>query len=160
MSTIRDQDGEISMEAEQVVVRRLRSDDLQAVVAIDQKVVGRRRSEFFKIKLQQALLESGMDASLAAELDGNVVGFLLIRVFYGEFGTMEPVAVLDTIGIDPRLQGQGIGSALLSQARENLRGLRIGTFRTEVGWDDQRLLSFFHHEGFQPAPRICLDLQL
>ena len=75
---------------ERVVVRGLRPEDLQPVIALDAKNTGRRREEYFKVKLQQNLTETGIQVSLAAELDGSFVGFLLARVFYGEFGTMEP----------------------------------------------------------------------
>jgi ribosomal protein S18 acetylase RimI-like enzyme len=143
-----------------VVVRRLRPRDLEAVIALDAKTTGRRREEFFKIKLKQALAETGVEVSLAAEIDGLFVGFLLARVYYGEFGMMEPAAVLDTIGVLPDFQGRGVGSAMLGQLRMNLRALGIQRLQTEVGWDSQELLAFFHREGFRPAPRFCLDLDL
>jgi hypothetical protein len=45
----------------------------------------------------------------------------------------------------------------MRQLRTNLLGLGIRTLRTEVEWEDQKLLSFFHHQGFRPAARLCLD---
>jgi hypothetical protein len=53
-----------------------------------------------------------------------------------------------------------VGAALLGQLRTNLLGLGIGSLHTEVGWDSPDLITFFHHEGFVPAPRLCLDLDL
>jgi ribosomal protein S18 acetylase RimI-like enzyme len=141
-----------------VTVRGLRPDDLQAVIALDARNTGRRRDAFFKIKLQQNLAETGIKVSLAAELDGIFVGFLLARVLYGEFGLPEPVAVLDTLDVHPEFRGRGVGHALLEQLRVNLCGLRVTTLRTEVGWDEFDLLGFFHHEGFAPAQRLCLDM--
>ena len=73
---------------------------------------------------------------------------------------MEPVAVLDTIGVHPGFRGLGVGRALLAQLRTNLVGLNVGTLRTEVAWEDQEILAFFHHEGFRPAERLCLDLEV
>jgi ribosomal protein S18 acetylase RimI-like enzyme len=145
---------------EDVVVRSLRASDLAAVVAVDEKVTGRRREEFFRLKLQQALADTGIALSLAAEADGAVVGFMLARVYYGEFGVMEPVAVLDVLGVQPAFQGRGVARALLDQLGTNLRGLGIPRLRTEVAWEAIDLLRFFHHEGFRPAPRLCLDLDL
>jgi ribosomal protein S18 acetylase RimI-like enzyme len=149
-----------NLEEQTVVVRRLRPDDLEAVVALDAKNTGRKRDEYFKVKLEQNLAETGIQVSLAAELDGAFVGFLLARVFYGEFGTMEQVAVLDTFGVHPDFRAKGVGRSLLRQLRTNLNGLGIPRLRTDVGWDDQDLLGFFHHEGFRPAPMICLELDL
>lgn len=143
-----------------VVVRRLRPRDLEAVIALDLKTTGRRREEYFKIKLKQALADTGIEVSLAAEMDGLFVGFLLARVYYGEFGLMEPAAVLDTLGVLPDFQGRGIGSALLEQLGMNLRGLGIQRLQTVASWENQALLAFLHREGFRPAPRFCLDLDL
>jgi len=145
---------------DRVVVRSLEPEDIDAVIAIDARNVGRRRDEYFKVKLRHNLAETGIKISLAAERDGCFSGFLLARVHYGEFGTLEPVAVLDTLGVHPDFQRQGVGTALVRQLRINLSALGVARLSTQVGWDDQQLLRFFHHEGFHPAPRYCLDLDL
>jgi ribosomal protein S18 acetylase RimI-like enzyme len=142
------------------VVRKLRSEDLEAVITLDSKITGRRRTEYFKIKLKQSLAETGIALSLAAETEGLFAGFVLARVYYGEFGLIEPAAVLDTIGVNPDFHGRGIGAALLDQLRTDLMGLGVPRLQTEVSWDDAPLLTFFHHEGFRPAERFCLDLDL
>lgn len=146
--------------ASNVEVRNLRPSDLEAVIALDAKNIGRRRDEFFRLKLEQALSDTGITVSLAAELDGLFAGFLLARVFYGEFGVTERVAVMDVIDVHPDFRCQHVASSLLAQLRTNLLGLGIATLRTEVGWDDQDLLGFFRHEGFVMAQRFCLDLDL
>lgn len=150
----------MSLDNEQVLVRRLRPADLEAVIAVDARITSRRREEYFKVKLAQALADTGIEVSLAAELDGAFVGFLLARVYYGEFGQTEQVAVLDTFGVHPDFSGKGVGKALLRQLRTNLSGLGIRSLRTEVSWDDPALIAFFQHAGFLPAPRFCLDLDL
>ncbi len=143
-----------------VVVRDLRPDDLKAIVAIDARLVGRRRDDYLKLKVGESLRETGIRASLAAEIGGCFCGFLLARVYYGEFGTIEPVTVLETIGVHPEFQRRGVGAALLRQLRLNLSALRVPRLRTEVAWEDQDLIRFFHHEGFRPSARLCLDLDL
>lgn len=148
------------LDNETVVVRPLRPDDLEAVIALDAKIVGRRRDEYFAVKLQQNLSETGIKVSLAGECDGLFAGFLLARVYYGEFGSVEPVAALDTLGVHPDFRRRGVGRALMEQLRKNLRSLRIDKLRTEVEWDEQELLAFFHREGFRPSPRLCLDLDM
>ncbi len=141
-------------------IRNLRPRDLEAVIALDAKILGRRREEYFRGKLEQALRETGVMVSLAAEVDGAFAGFLLSRVFYGEFGEMEAAAVLDTVGVHPAFRGRGVGKALLAQLRTNLLGLGIRRLSTEVSWDGTDLMAFFRSEGFRPAPRFCLDLDL
>ncbi|MBP8275080.1 MAG: GNAT family N-acetyltransferase, partial [Acidobacteria bacterium] len=68
---------------DQVLVRSLLLSDLDAMVSIDAMATGRRRDQFLQKKLTQALADTGIAMSLAAELDGHVVGFLLARVYYG-----------------------------------------------------------------------------
>jgi ribosomal protein S18 acetylase RimI-like enzyme len=143
-----------------VVVRNLTSADLDAVIMLDAKNVGRRRDEFFKLKLKQALSDTGITVSLAAEVKGSFVGFLLARVFYGEFGVTERVAVMDVIDVHPAFRGLHVATALLEQLRTNLDGLGIGVLRTEVGWENTELLGFFRREGFVMAQRVCLDMNL
>ena len=89
-----------------------------------------------------------------------MVGFTLARVHYGEFGVMEPAAVLDVLGVHPGYRGRHVASALIDQLRTNLLGLGIPTLQTEVRWDSPDLITFFQHEGFAIASRLCLDLDL
>lgn len=141
-------------------VRNLTTADLGAIVGIDERSVGRRRDQFLGQKLKQALSDTGIAISLAAELDDHVVGFLLARVYYGEFGVMEPAAVLDVIGVHPDYRGRHVAAALIDQLRMNLLGLGIPRLQTEVLWDNSDLLAFFQREGFRLAQRVCLDLDL
>jgi GNAT superfamily N-acetyltransferase len=151
---------EPNLETDAIVVRRLRPADLEPVIALDAKILGRRREEFYKLKLKSALAETGIEVSLAAELDGAFVGFLLAKVYYGEFGMTERTAVLDAMGVNPDFKGKGVGAALIDQLRTNLLGLGIPKLQTEVSWRNPEMLSFFNHEGFEPAARLCLDLDL
>lgn len=145
---------------DEVEVRNLRPGDQEALIAIDARIVGRRREEFFKLKLRQAFSDSGIAVSLVAEIDGAVVGFVLARVYYGEFGVTERVAVLDVLGVHPDFRGRRVGAALVDQLRTNLLGLGIRSLQTEVNWDSGDLVAFFRAAGFRPAPRLCLDLDL
>ena len=143
-----------------IVVRNLTPADQEAVIAIDARILGRRRDEFFRLKLRQSFADTGIAVSLGAQIDGAIVGFLLARVYYGEFGTMEKVAVMDVLGVHPDFAGRGVATGLIDQLRTNLLGLRIKILQTEVGWDSAELVAFFQRQGFQLAPRLCLDLDL
>lgn len=141
-------------------VRRLRPADLERVVALDAQITGRVRRGYFEHKLAENLLDTSVEVSLGAEVDGILVGFLLARVWTGEFGLTEPTAALDTLGVQPAFQHQGIGDALLEQLATNLRALNVSVLRTESAWSDFDLLRFFYRHGFRPAPRVCLELEL
>ena len=139
---------------DQVLVRSLKHEDLDALVRIDKRATGLDRRRYYEQKIKEALDESGVRVSLVAEIDGFVAGFIMARVDYGEFGRTEPVAALDTINVDPRHRGSGVGQALLSQLKMNLSGLHVDTIRTNINWNDFDLLAFLGNCGFEPSQRL------
>lgn len=149
-----------TLETDEVAVRTMREDDLDAVVAIDAQATGRSRPQYFELMLERALKQSKLQISLVAELEGQVAGFLIGSLYYGEFGVVEPSASIDAVSVAPRFRGRHIGRALMRQLRLNLGALRITLLRTEVAWDDFDLLTFFQREGFAPSKRLCLECSL
>lgn len=142
---------------DRIPVRTMSEGDLAALVAIDRRITGRNRSAYLQRKLAEALHESDVRVSLIAERDGGPVGFIMSRVDFGEFGRVEPTAILDTIGVDPEYKGFGIGRALVSQLLLNLMTLRVEQIRTELDWRDRDLLAFLDHCGFQPSQQLCFE---
>jgi ribosomal protein S18 acetylase RimI-like enzyme len=143
-----------------VLVRSLRQEDAPRLVRMDQAITGRNRTAWYEGKLKRALKESDLQISLGAQLEGFLVGAVLGSLQYGEFGQPEPIAVLDTILVDPGYARRGVGSALLENLTRNLRALGIERLRTEVAWDEHDLNQFLGRRGFAPAPRLVLDLAL
>lgn len=144
-------------EFDRIVVRALGPRDLDAIVRIDQHLTGRSRRDYLALKLKEALADTRVRVSLGAEVDGGLAGFLMGRLYFGEFGRPEPVAILDTIGVDPLRRGEGVGRALLDQFRTNLRGFGLARIQTQAAWDDWGLLRFLGRAGFTPVPRLTLE---
>ncbi len=144
-------------ERDGVTVRLLTLADAPRLVRMDQAITGRNRTAWYEGKLKRALEESDLQISLGAEVDGFLVGAVLGSLHYGEFGQPEPIAVLDTILVDPGFARRGIGSALVENLTRNLRALGIERLRTEVAWDEHELNRFLGFQGFVPAPRIVLE---
>lgn len=142
---------------DRIPVRSMREADLKALVAIDRRITGRDRSAYFERKLAEAMHESDVRVSLVAEIDGRAVGFIMARVDLGEFGRIEPAAVMDTIGVDPDFAGRGVGRALLSQLLANLTTLRVDKVLTEVDWGDRELMAYLDRCGFKPSARLSFD---
>lgn len=143
-----------------VPTRSLKADDLKAVIKIDQHVTGQDRSSYYERKFDEALLESGIRVSLVAELEDQVVGFVMARVDYGAFGLTATSAVIDTIGVDPAYNDRGVGRALVSQLLTNLSSLRVEAVRTEVDWNSFKLLRFLERCGFKPSQELSFAKSL
>jgi len=93
---------------DRIPVRAMKEVDLRALVDIDKAITGYDRAAYFERKLEEALYESDLRVSLVAELDCNPVGFIMARVDFGEFGRVEPTAVLDTIGVSLEYRNRGV----------------------------------------------------
>jgi ribosomal protein S18 acetylase RimI-like enzyme len=145
------------LDTDSILVRTMRAEDLDAIVAIDTLATGRRRPSYFDLMLERAIRQARLQISLVAELEGRVVGFLIGSLYYGEYGIVEPTASVEGIGVDPHYRGHRVGKAMMRQLRINLGALQISTLRTEVDWDDLDLVAFFKSEGFSPSQRLCLE---
>lgn len=143
--------------ADDLVVRTLSRQDLPRLVAIDTALTGRRRDGWYEEALRRAEQPGTISLSVGVEEDGTLVGAMLGAVRYGAFGQPEPVAVIDTIIVDPGHHGHGVGRALMDQLVRNLRALRVEKLRTEVDWADGALLGFLNRYGFTPIPRLVLE---
>lgn len=140
------------------VVRVMKPQDVDALVAIDEKITGAARPEYYRHKLEIAgLQDAQINASLVAEVDGKVAGFLMGTLFFGEFGIPETSAVVDTLGVDPAFQDHGVGGALFEQFRANMRAAQVEKIYTVVDWTDFGLLKFFGNMGFGPSQRLSLE---
>jgi predicted N-acetyltransferase YhbS len=141
-------------------VRAMDPADLADIVRIDRSITGRDRGDYMQQKLFEAIHGSAIRVSLTACLEGMIVGFVMARVDLGDFGRTEPVAVLDTIGVDARYAHRGVGHALLSQLFVNLGALRIEWVETSVAPRDLALLGFLYDVGFAPSQRLAFARRL
>jgi N-acetylglutamate synthase-like GNAT family acetyltransferase len=98
-------------------------------------------------------------ASLVAEIDGNVIGFMISYVFDGGFG-LERSAWIATLGISPSCMGKGIGTLLAEKLMSIYRRRSVKHVFTAVRWDSVDLLSFFKTLGFYRSDFINLEKEL
>ncbi|MBI5720556.1 MAG: GNAT family N-acetyltransferase [Burkholderiales bacterium] len=144
-------------------VRSMAAGDLDAIARIDRRITGRERRAYIATRLAEALDDSGVRVSLAAFCkgtgegpgEGTAAGYLMARADLGDFGRTEPVAVIDTLGVDPAFAHRGIGRALLSQLFANLGALRVERVETMLAYEDAALAGFFRHAGFVPSQRLA-----
>ena len=140
-------------------VRSMTPADLADIARIDRRIIGRDRSGYIAARLAEAMHDSAIRVSLTARRDGVIVGYLMARADLGDFGRTEPVAVIDTLGVDPDYAQRGIGHALLSQLFANLGALRVERVETMVSHRNFGLLGFFYGCGFAPSQRLPFVLR-
>ncbi len=136
-------------------VRGMRPEDLPPIVRIDRSITGRDRQDYIAGKLDEAMADSAIRVSLTARLDGAIVGYLMARADLGDFGRTEPVAVIDTLGVDPAYEHRGVGHALISQLFGNLSALQVDRVETVLAATDLALTGFLHGTGFVPSQRLA-----
>jgi predicted N-acetyltransferase YhbS len=144
---------------ENIRIRALGKEDLEAIVKIDEKVLGESRKDYWARKLE-ALGTKSAQTSFVAEVEGRVVGFILGDVSGWEFGVPDTIGWIDTIGVDPACQKKGLATALANELIRSLKAVDVKTIYTLVSWNDWTLLQFFHAMGFSRGDMINLELKI
>lgn len=140
----------MSEETAQVKIRPLQDTDLGDVTGLDEKIVGQYRPEVWEMRLGY-YMRRDPEASLVAEVDGRVVGFMLGEIRSGEFGLEEPTGWIEVMGVDPEMRGQAVGRRLAEAMLDYFRGRGAKSVRTLVDGDMDGIAQFFTALGFEPA---------
>lgn len=141
-------------------VRAVEVSDLDAIVAIDEKLTGQARKDYWRTRLDIAALRPPWMATVA-EMDGRLVGFLFGWVGESEFGIGVPTAWIDLIGVDPAYRGRHVAHALVERFVEAGRELRaIGKIATLIDLAQADVREFFVREGFRHGPMVQLERDL
>ena len=145
-----------------VTVRLMVADDFDAVVAIDERVLGNARPAYYELKFDKLFRSKDyLPTSLVAENEqGAVVGFVMGELFMGEYGIFQEEATLDTIGVDPRQKHQGIGKLLIDEFVDHLRSLGVRKINTLVDLNDATLIHFFSANQFRTSNTINLERRI
>ena len=145
-----------------IKIRLMKADDFDAVVGIDEKVLKASRPEYYELKFEMLFKSKDyLPASLVAEKeDGTLVGFVMGRIYMGEYGIFQGEATLDTIAVDPSIQHKGIGEQLINEFMDHLRNIGVQKINTLVDWNDSKLINFFSANQFSPSKTINLERKL
>ena len=143
-------------------IRLMKSDDMDAVIGIDEKVLKSSRLEYYEMKFEKLFKSKDyLPTSLVAEgEDGTLAGFIMGELYMGEYGIFREEASLDTIGVDPDYQHKGIGEQLINEFVDHLKKLGVQKINTLVDWNDSKLIHFFSANRFSPSKTINLERSL
>ena len=141
-----------------ILIRKLNSEDAEEIGKIYLSITKTTNvDDFRKIVAKQAQRDE--DASFVAELNGQVVGYLISYTLIGGFGIAKSAWVAN-IGVNPKFMGQGIGEKMAEEIFKHYRNKGIKDIYTSVTWDSTDLLSFFKTLGFDRSDFINLKKNL
>jgi len=142
-----------------VNIRPMTVGDMDAIVEIDRRVIGKSRPDYWKKVVPEN--PQYPFSSLVAEFEGRVIGFVVGEVSGWEFGVPDTIGWLSIIGVDPDYQHKGVARRLSQEFVKNLKGIGVSVIYTLVNWDDWDLLKFFREMGFtRGGDMINLELKI
>jgi ribosomal protein S18 acetylase RimI-like enzyme len=141
------------MKPNTITIRLMKNEDFDAVVRIDTKVLGIARPDYYVKKFQRLIKSNDcIETSLVAEDENKqIVGFIMGELIIGDFGICNDDATLDTMGVDPEFQRQGIGKRLMEDFVLHLKQLEVQKLHTLVDKNDSRLMGFYSSNYFKPS---------
>ena len=141
------------------IIRPMRKDDYLQIAAIDKKITGRDRLEYWKFKAELAEKEFSIVA-LVAEVEKRIVGFIIGDVSGWEYMVPESVGWINTIVVTPEYQRMGIGQMLFNEMVEHMKKVGVKSIYAFIYWRDFDLLRFFDSIGFKKGDMINLKLDV
>ena len=152
-----------------VIIRPLTSDDLAPVLSIQRAA----QTQVGSAKLQPAEAESALKNfqqmveyhlewsdpawKLGAEVQGQLVGFILGEIRLWEHGGEEQMGWIKTLAVDPQYQGRGVGCQLAEELLAQFRSRGVRRVRTMIDWQAGRLFAYFHALGFSILNMLPLE---
>lgn len=140
----------MSENAAEVQIRPLQDTDLGDITGLDETIGGEYRPDVWEMRLGY-YMRRDPDASLVAELDGKVVGFMLGEMRSGEFGLEQPTGWIEVMGVDPEVRGRSVGRRLAEGMLDYFKSRGATTVRTLVDSEMDGIAQFFEALDFAPA---------
>jgi GNAT superfamily N-acetyltransferase len=149
-----------------VKIQPLSLDNIKDIVRIEKRIEGKlgiineERMEYLREATRYNIERSDPMMSLGAELDGNIVGYIIGEIRIWEFGIGEKTGWIRILGVDPDFQRRGIGRKLGEALLEHFERRGIKRVRTMAEWYTGDLISFFKSLGFNMLNMIPLEKEL
>lgn len=138
------------MTTSEVRIRSLEDTDLGEITAIDEKIGGAYRPEVWEQRMAY-YSRRDPEASVVAEVDGHVVGFMFGELRSGEFGMEEPTGWIEVLGVDPEARGKAVGRRLAETMMAYFERRGATAVRTMVNAEMVGIERFFESLGFKPS---------
>ena len=130
--------------------------DLEEIIALDEKVAGGSRADFWRDLFRQKVA-GGPWFVIVARTSGVLVGFVMGEIRSWPVRT-PTCGWLYAIGVEKNHRLHKIGTALMTELISRFRGNGVETVRTVIGIDDQLLMSFLRGYGMSAGPFVELEM--
>lgn len=146
-------------------VRRVRSSDVSHVIALDERVTGLAKPDYWRDVFERYGKSRGQERHfLVAEPNPPdartpILGFIIGEVRAWEFGS-SPCGWVFALSVEPKARLHGIGHELFAAISDEFARAKVGKMRTMVARDNRLHLLFFRGEGMMAGPYIQLEKEL
>ncbi len=143
----------------QVNIREISSDDATSIQNIRMAISEDDTEVNFEKFIEQQIADGSGKLSLVAEINDNIVGYMISTTLYAGFGVKKSAWIM-AIGVHPDHMGQGIGLELANKICEIYKAKGVKEMYSSVLWDSTDVLSFFKKLGFERSDFINLKKTL
>ena len=130
----------------QVIIRKMKEDDLEGVMEIDRKITDQDRAVTYS-DVPRSFLGGQLDMSVVAEADNRVVGFL-----FGQMVSLpyqrDDIALAQIMGVDPEYRRRRIGQRLMRALFECCKTQGADSVHVMVSVHDWEMLAFLRSLDF------------
>ncbi len=145
-------------EAHRITVAEAETSDLPEVIALDAKVTGFARDEFWNHLLRQRATSDTLFV-LVAKSGSKIVGYALGEV--RSWPVRAPACGwLYAIGVEKEYRLQKAASALMIELIARFKKCNVRAIRTVIDVDDHLLMSFLRSFGMTAGPFVELEMTL
>ncbi len=146
-----------TVKATTLTVRAMEPEDISAVMEID-RLSGGRRAITYQGQID-FFLGGELGLSYVAEMDGNVVGFLMGRILERRY-TPYVGAWVEILGVMPDLKHKGIGAKLLQAFLAGCKAKDVQDVHAVASIRDQEVKPFLEANGFQEGELVHLHKRI
>ncbi len=148
-----------------VAIRRAVADDLAAVIALDERVTGIGKPDYWRDIFERYSHRRPDERfflvaeTVPSDASEGFLGFAVGEVRAWEFGS-EPCGWVFAISVSPETRLRGVGKSLFHAMAAQFRDAGITVMRTMVARDNPLHMAFFRSEGMSGGPYLQLEMDL
>jgi ribosomal protein S18 acetylase RimI-like enzyme len=150
-------------DAGKFTVRRVRAADIRQVVALDQRVTGLAKPDYWQDIFEGygRRRQSERHFLIAGVRDQQtpILGFIIGEIRAWEFGSA-PCGWVFALSVEPKARQHGIGDALFGAISQEFKKAGVTKMRTMVARDNRLHMLFFRGEGMMAGPYLQLEKEL